>query len=91
MQNLFVSLPTKEPLHNSSLEIKNCYNLAPIKMAKMYSAVETYITQNCCLFNNNTYRELKDLPMNFPLSPLLREIFTDYFENIMLTFLYVSA
>lgn len=79
--NLFPSIPRLQSLNIIEHLLKNSPKVSQSQALCLSSLLNKCMNSDFCKFNNTIYRQLDGLPMGSSLSPLVAEIFMNYFEN----------
>jgi hypothetical protein len=80
VENLFTNVPALEAVNVAKKYLENTGAEATI-ISGFVSLLKVCIDQNYFKFNGEYYQQLDGLAMGSPLSPLLAELFMDYFEE----------
>ncbi|XP_067660138.1 uncharacterized protein [Haliotis asinina] len=84
--DLFTNIPIKEAIHTLSTRLETCLRDLDTKLTaqSIVDLVSKCFETSYFNWNGQLYQQIHGLPMGFPLSPLLTEIYMIDFEEIAL-------
>ena len=83
VESLFTKVPVNECIEFLRNNIDNLNLELPIPNDMFVSLIELCVTEGYFSCNEKFYSQISGLPMGSPLSPVLANIFLEYFEGIV--------
>ena len=84
VDSLFTKVPVKDALDFLATKLQPYEDHFPLGVSKTLKLVELCVTNNVFSFNSNYYRQKFGCSMGSPLSPVISNLYMEYFETVII-------